>query len=192
VLLDARRQVVRGGQDGRDVHAVRIGSGPGIGLFPVRADALSAPAEQGGRAAGVAAAGVGQPDRDLGQALPHVALTRPGRFPGRLEDLVRVERASVAKQLIGERRRLGPGDYQVVGDPGLAGLGAAPFRCHGTGQRASQFVAGARVPWPAGRIAVPRQRSGSGSASQPSSSVFSTSGRSSCGKWPAPSITRQR
>ena len=77
------------------------------GCSAVRADALGAPAEQGGRAAGVAAAGVGQPDRDLGQALPHVALARPGRFPGRLEDLVRVERASVAKQLIGERRRVG-------------------------------------------------------------------------------------
>ena len=41
-----------------------------LGLVLVRADALGAPAEQGDRAAGVAPAGVGQPDRDLGQALP--------------------------------------------------------------------------------------------------------------------------
>ena len=111
MLLDPRRQVVRGGQDGRDVHAVRLGSRRGDGLFLVRADALGAPAEQRDRAAGVAAAGVGQPDRDLGQALPQVALARPGRFPGRLEDLVRVERASGPEQLIGERGRVAPGDH---------------------------------------------------------------------------------
>ena len=44
-------------------------SGPGrreLGLSLVRADTLGAPPEQGDGAAGVAAAGVGQPDRDLG------------------------------------------------------------------------------------------------------------------------------
>ena len=157
-----------------------------LGLVLVRADALGAPAEQGDRAAGIAPAGVGQPDRDLGQALPQVTLARRGGLPGRLEDLVRVERAAFSEQLIGEPGRVGPGDREIVGNPGLAGRGL------GAVQRASQPVAGSRVPWSAGRIAVPRQRSGSGSASQPSSSVSRTSGRSSCGKWPAPSITRQR
>ena len=37
---------------------------PGLSL--VRADPLGAPPQQGDGAAGVAAAGVGQPDRDLG------------------------------------------------------------------------------------------------------------------------------
>ena len=111
---------------------------------------------------------------------------RRGRLPGRLEDLVRVERAAFAEQLVGEPGRVGPGDREIVGHPGLAGFG------RGAVQRASQGVAGPRVPRPAGRVAVPRQRSGSGSASQPSSSVSRISGRSSCGKWPAPSITRQR
>ena len=97
-----------------------------------------------------------------------------------------MERAAFSEQLIGEPGRVGPGDREIVGNPGLAGRGL------GAVQRASQPVAGSRVPWSAGRIAVPRQRSGSGSASQPSSSVSKTSGRSSCGKWPAPSITRQR
>ncbi len=59
--FDPVRQVVRSRQDGRDIHAV-----PGPGLVLVRADALGAPAEQGDRAAGVAPAAVGQPDRDLG------------------------------------------------------------------------------------------------------------------------------
>ena len=71
--FDPVRQVVRSRQDGRDIHAVRVvpvGPGGRLGLVLVRADALSAPAEQGDRAAGVAPAGVGQPDRDLGQALP--------------------------------------------------------------------------------------------------------------------------
>ena len=101
----------RGGQDGRDVHAVRmVPFGPGRRLGPVlvRADALGAPAEQGDRAAGVAPAGVGQPDRDLGQALPQIAVARRRRLPGRLEDLVRVERAAFAEQLIGEPGRVGP------------------------------------------------------------------------------------
>ena len=157
-----------------------------LGLVLVRANALCAPPEQGDRAAGVAPASVGQPDRDLGQALPQIALARRGRLPGRLEDLVRVERASLAEQLVGEAGRVGPGDREIIGNRCLAGLGL------GAVQRTSKGVAGPRVPRPAGRIAVSRQRSGSGSASQPSSSVSRTSGRSSCGKWPAPSITRQR
>jgi len=40
----------------------------------VEAGSLGAAAEQGDRAAGIAAVSVGQPDRDLGEALPQVAL----------------------------------------------------------------------------------------------------------------------
>ncbi len=46
------------------VRGVVPGRGVAAGL--IAADALGAPAEQGDRAAGVAAPGVGQPDRDLG------------------------------------------------------------------------------------------------------------------------------
>ena len=147
-----------------------------LGLVLVRADALGAPPEQGDRAAGVAPAGVGQPDRDLGQALPQIALAGRGGLPGRLEDLVRVERAALPEQLVGEPGRVGPGDREIVGNRCLAVLGLS------AAQGASQGVAGPRVPWPAGRVAVSRQRSGSGSASQPSNSVSRISGRSSCGK----------
>ena len=62
-----------------------------------------------------------QPDRDLGEALPQVALVGWARFPGRLEDLVRVKRASGAQQLIGQPGRVRPGEREIVGNPGFAG-----------------------------------------------------------------------
>ena len=48
------------------VEVVGVAPGPGVAPGLVAADALDAPGEQGDRAAGVAAPGVGQPDRDLG------------------------------------------------------------------------------------------------------------------------------
>ena len=108
----------------------------------MRLDALGAAAEQGDGAAGVAPAGVRQADRDLGQALPQVALVRRSGLPGRLEDLVRVEGAAVTEQAVGEDGGIAAGDDQVVGNPVLAGIAV--------GQRASQAVAGACVPGPAG------------------------------------------
>jgi hypothetical protein len=136
VLLDAGREVIRGRQDGRDVQAVpvvlarrtgtrtsgrvRAASCAGVGL--VGADALGAAAEQGDGAAGVTAAGVGQADRDLGQALPQVALVRRSGLPGRLEDLVGMERAAVAEQLVGQDGGVVPGDDEVIGDAVQAGI----------------------------------------------------------------------
>ncbi len=83
-----------------------------------------------------------QADRDLGQALPQVAFGRRAGLPGRLENFVRVERAAVAEQLVGENGGVAAGDDEIVGDPVLAGAGV--------GQRAPQAVAGGVRSW-AGR-----------------------------------------
>ncbi len=103
---------------------------------------------------------------------------------------------SVADSIAAIERDHGPIDV-LVNNAGVERIGSveevplAEFR-QVMETNTPQGVAGPRVPRSAGRVAVPRQRSGSGSASQPSSSVSRISGRSSCGKWPAPSITRQR
>src|SRR5207302_6398385 len=104
VPFDAPDEVIGGRQDKRDINAERTGWRPGrpLGARPVLVgtDALGAPAEQGDRAAGVAAAGVGQPDRDLGQALPQVTFLRRAGFPGRPEPLVPRERTPLAEPLV--------------------------------------------------------------------------------------------
>ena len=96
-----------------------------------------------------------------------------------------MKRAPGAQQLIGQGRRVRPGQHEVVGNPLFPGALADL-------QRPSQPVPWPGVARPSGRIAIARHRSGSGSASQPRSSVSKTSGRSSCGKCPAPSISRHR
>jgi hypothetical protein len=93
-----------------------------VGL--VRAEPLGAALKQGNGAVGVAPAGVRQADRDLGQPLPQVAFGGRSGLPGRLEDLVRVERAAIAKQLVSEDGGVAPGDDEVVGNRFLAGVGA--------------------------------------------------------------------
>jgi hypothetical protein len=181
VPVDARRQVVRRGEEGRQIDPVRLVA---AGLIAVRPGTLGAAPEQGHGAAGVPPVRVGQADGDLGEPLPQVALAGPCGLPRRLEDLMGVERAARAQQLAGQPGRVRPGKREVLGHLRLAALAAA--------QRPSQPVTRARVPRPAGVIAVPSHRSGSGSASQPRSSVPKASGRSSCGKCPAPSITCHR
>ena len=57
---------------------------------------------------------VRQPDRDLWQGLAQVAFARRGGLPRRLEDLVRVERAPGAQQLVGQGGRVGPGQHEIV------------------------------------------------------------------------------
>jgi hypothetical protein len=84
-------------------------------------------------------------------------------------------------------QRVGRRQYEVVRRRGLPGAAAV--------QRTAEAVARPRVPGPAGGVPVPagvRYRSGSGSASQDSSSELNRSGVSSWGKWPAPSISRHR
>ena len=85
-----------------------------------------------------------------------------------------MKRAPRAHQLVGQPGRVRPGEREVVGDARLVGIGGAV-----TVERSSQRVTRARVPRSAGGIAIPPHRSGSGSASQPRSSVLKTSGRSS-------------
>ena len=105
-----------------------------------------------------------------------------------------MERAAVAEQLAGQDGGVARGDDEIIGDPVLAGVGVGvasglPGRRGGVrscGRPAGSRSLGAASPSTGG------QRSGSGSASQPSSSVPKISGRSSCGKWPVPSMTRQR
>ena len=70
-----------------------------------------------------------------------------------------VKRAPGAQQFIGEPGRVRSGEREFVRHRGQAGLRA--------GERASERVPGARVPRLARRVAIPAQRSGSGSASQP-------------------------
>jgi hypothetical protein len=72
---------------------------------------------------------------------------------------MRVKRAPGAQQLIGEPGGVRSGTGEFVRDRGQAGLRA--------GERTSECVPGARVPRLARRVAIPAQRSGSGSASQP-------------------------
>ena len=60
-----------------------------------------------------------------------------------------MERAAVAEQLVGQDGGVAPGDDEIIGDPVLASVGV------GVVQRASQGVAGACVPGPSGRVAVP-------------------------------------
>lgn len=122
VLLDTGCEILGGGQHGREVHAVRMRVTTGRTRATGGADALGAATEQGDGAAGVAPAGVRQADRDLGQALPQVALVRRSGLPGRLEDLVRVEGAAVAEQAVGEDGGIAAGDDEVVGNPVLAGV----------------------------------------------------------------------
>ncbi len=153
-----------------------IRAGPARGLRLVRADALGAPGQQRDGALGVAPVRVRQPDRDLGQPLPQVTLGRRSGLPRGLQDLVGVERASRPQHLVGQPGRLRAGQRQVIGHafPGV------PGPLYGV-ERTPERVAGPRVPRPASRIAVPRHRSGSGSASHPRNSVSNASGRSSCG-----------
>jgi hypothetical protein len=91
-------------------------------LALVRTGPLAAAPQQRHRAAGIAAVGVCQPDRHLSEPLPQVTLAgRPG-LPRRLEDLVRVKRAAGAQQLVGQPGRVRPGEAEIVGNRGLAGL----------------------------------------------------------------------
>jgi len=185
--FDARRQVVRRREEGRDIHPVRmITVGRRAGLILVRADPQGTPAEQRDGTTGIAAVRVRQPDRDLGESLPQVAFAGRRGLPRRLEDLVRVKRASRAQQLVGQPGRVRAGQREVVRNPGFAGRGLL------MAEWSAQRIARAGVPRPASQITIPPHRSGSGSASQPRSSVSKASGRSSCGKCPAPSITCHR
>src|ERR1700678_1331612 len=131
------------------------------GLLLVGADSPGAAAEQRDGAAGVAAVGVGQPDRDLGEPLPTIAFLRRGGLQRGLEDLLRVKRAPRAQQLIGKPGRVRPGEREVVGDRGHGPGGL------GWGERTAERVTGTCIPRPTRGITIPRQRSGSGSASQP-------------------------
>jgi hypothetical protein len=61
----------------------------------VTRQAVSTAPQQAYGSASIAAQRVGQADGDLRQALPQVALARRRGLPGRLEHLMRVERAIV-------------------------------------------------------------------------------------------------
>ncbi len=162
--FDAHGQIVAGRQYGRDIDAERMvvpALDRRLSLIAVPADPIGAPPEQRDRAAGIAPVRVREPDGDLGEALPEIAFGGRSGLPRRLEDLVGVKRASSAQQLIREPGRVRAGQGEVVRDHGLAGVRVR------VRQRTPERVAGARVPRPARRVAIPAQRSGSGSASQP-------------------------
>ena len=100
---------------------------------------------------------------------------------------MRVKRPAGIEQALGHAERLLRRDRQIVGDALFPGLAA--------GQRAPEGVAGPGVARPPGRVTVAGlagHRSGSGSASQWHSSPVKRSDCSSCGKCPAPSISRHR
>ena len=110
-------------------------------------DVAGAPAEQRRRAARVAAPGMGEADRDLGEAAPQFAF-RPGNgLPGRLENLMGVERPALGEQPAAELGRLSGRDDQVVGDAGHV-LRGRP------GKRPAELVPRARVARPSGGVPV--------------------------------------
>ncbi len=86
------------------------GAGRRIAAQPVRATA-----QQRHRTACVAAQRVRQPDSYLSKPLPHVALGRWGGLPGRLEHFMRVERAPVVQQSLGNGQSLGGRQRLVAG-----------------------------------------------------------------------------
>ena len=185
----------------------QLGHRPGEGrrVDPVRArgriasDTERAPAQQGHRAPDVSPLGMRQAHRNLGQPPPQAALTGRCRTPGRLEHLVSMKRPAGIKVALRSVESLGGSQVRIVGRSRLAsGLAV---------QRAPELVARPGIPGPASGVPVPlhlvplrlvlllsrrAHRSGSGSASQARSSASKRSGRSSCGKCPAPSRRRHR
>ena len=113
----------------------------------VPADPGGAPAQQGDRADGIAAPGVGQADRQLGQALPQVALSGRSGLPGRLQDLMGMERAPGVQQPLRGVQGRGRGQRGHVRHGRLAVRAAL--------QRAPEAVPRPRVPGPPGRVPVP-------------------------------------
>ncbi|MCO5605450.1 hypothetical protein L7F22_059634 [Adiantum nelumboides] len=125
---------------------------------PPQPDALRTAAQQRDGAAGVAALGVGQPDRELRQRPPQVAGVVARVLPGTLEDLVGVEGQARVEQALGLGDGVRGGEHQVLGHPldagcavrertpgGVAGAGVA-----GTARssRSRERVMAARVPAP--------------------------------------------
>ena len=109
-------------------------------------DPLDAPAEQRDRAPGVVTLQMGEADRELRQALPHVALRGLGGLPRRLEHLVRLERKALVQQSLGLAHGLVRGEDEIVGHP-VDADGAV-------WQRAAAGVPRSRVAGPAGRVTV--------------------------------------
>src|SRR5690606_39007739 len=142
-----------------------------------------APAEQRHRTAPVAALPLAPPRADLPPALPLVALLLRSALPPALERLGGVERQALLQEPAAVGERLVRRRRVVVGHSRHA---RRPVR-QGTAERVTR----PGVARTALGISV-SHRSGSGSLSQPSSSVSNTSGISSCGKWPAPSKSRHR
>lgn len=153
----------------------------------VRGDAVAAASEQGGRAPGISAHGVGQPDRDLGESLPQVAFARRPLLPQCFERLVGVEWLAGVEVTLREVDRLGHCQVELVGHPLDPAVRVAR-------QRPTERVAGAGVARSTRWVAVAfmrRQRLRSISSSQCVISPDTTLGASSCKKWPASSTMRQ-
>jgi len=159
--------------------------------------------EQGNRAAAVSAPGMGQADRDLSQALPEIALVIWAGLPHRLEYLVGVERPALVNEALREQDRFARFQAQIIGHRRLAGRvlvqgpaeavprpgvlrSACGIPIAVRARSAARGVVGAAIS--GGGL----HRSGSGSSSHDRSSRSNLSGTSSCGKWPAPSMSRHR
>src|SRR5689334_10648839 len=67
---------------------------------PVRRNGGGAASEEGGGAALIAAFGVCEADRELGEASPELPLVRNGRLPRVLENLVRGERKAGVEEVL--------------------------------------------------------------------------------------------
>ena len=125
----------------------------------VAGEPVRAPAQQGHRAARVAAPRVRQAHGQLGQALPEVSLGRRSCLPRGLQHLVRVEGPAVVKQLLGRRQRLRGGQRGRVRQRLLPGRIAR--------QRAPERIPWPGIPGPPGRVPVAPGRA-PGRASGPS------------------------
>lgn len=121
-----------------------------MGGGPVPGDPVPPAAQQGGRAAGVATREMGQPDGELGQALPQGALAGVRGLPRGLEHLVGMERPAGVEQALRLEERLARGEDEIVRDARDAGR---PAR-----ERTTQTVPRAVVARPAQRIPLARAR----------------------------------
>ena len=113
VPLDPIRKLSCRPGDPRRVDPVRADAG-------ISADRARAAAQQRHRAPGVSALCVREAYRNLGQALPQVALGGLGRLPRCLKDLMRAKCPALINQLLRERERAGGRQRWLVG-PGRPG-----------------------------------------------------------------------
>ena len=113
-VLDAVRK--SGGVIDEAVEVQPQRSGTLVVASPLR-DALGTATQQRDPAANVPPLQMREPDRELGQPAPELALHSRSGLPGRLQHLVRVERHACIEQALGLAHGFVGGEDEILGDP---------------------------------------------------------------------------